>query len=99
VRAFITASLLIVLLTGCEEKVRPSVLNGVSGTQLPSQESWNSTITFSDSGNRQSVVRAGHIYAYDNSRTTFLESGVIVDFYDEFGKHTTKLTSLTRLGG
>ena len=93
-RAVIAASLLIVLLTGCEEKVRPSVLNGVSGTQLPSQESWNSTITFSDSGIVKAVVRAGHIYAYDNSRTTFLESGVIVDFYDEFGKHTTKLTSL-----
>jgi hypothetical protein len=99
VRAVIAASLLIVLLTGCEEKVRPSVLNGVSGTQLPSQESWNSTITFSDSGIVKAVVRAGHIYAYDNSRTTFLESGVIVDFYDDVRQAYDQTDLTSRLGG
>lgn len=93
-RSILILSFLLLILTGCEEKVRPSVLSGVSGTQLPSQESWNSTITFTDSGIVKAVVRAGHIYSYDHTRTTFLESGVIVDFYDEFGKHTTKLTSL-----
>ena len=78
---------------GCEEKVKPSVLSGVSGMQLPSQESWNSTITFSDSGTVKAIVQAGHIYAYDNSTVTHLDSGVIVDFYDEVGLHTTTLTS------
>lgn len=82
------------VLTGCEEKVKPSVLSGVSSSQLPSQESWNSTITFSDSGIVKAVVQAGHIYAFDNTRVTHLDSGVVVDFFDEFGKHTTKLTSL-----
>lgn len=80
-------------LIGCEEKVKPSVLSGVSSTQLPSQESWHSTITFSDSGIVKAIVKAGHIYAYDNSRVTNLDSGVVVDFFDEFGKHTTQLTS------
>ncbi|MHB1048533.1 MAG: LPS export ABC transporter periplasmic protein LptC [Bacteroidota bacterium] len=78
---------------GCEEKVKPSVLSGVSGTHLPSQESWNSTITFSDSGTVKAIVQAGHIYAYDNSTVTHLDSGVIVDFFDENGLHTTRLTS------
>ena len=78
---------------GCEEKVKPSVLSGVSGMQLPSQESWNSTITFSDSGTVKAIVQAGHIYAYDNSTVTHLDSGVIVDFFDEVGLHTTTLTS------
>jgi len=82
-----------VVLAGCEEKVKPSVLSGVSSSQLPSQESWNSTITFTDSGIVKAIVKAGHIYAYDNSRVTYLDSGVVVDFFDEFGKHTTKLTS------
>ena len=86
---------LIVLLAavGCAEKVRPSVLSGVSSTQLPTQKSWNSTITFSDSGIVKAIVKAGHIYAFDNSRTTYMDSGVVIDFFDEFGKHTTVLTS------
>lgn len=82
------------VLTGCEEKVRPSVLSGVSSTQLPSQESWNSTITFTDSGIVKAIVNAGHIYAYDNTRITYMDSGVVVDFYDENGAHTSKLTSM-----
>jgi len=81
------------VMSGCAEKVRPIVLSGVSSTQLPTQESWNSTITFTDSGIVKAIIKAGHIYAYDNSRTTFLDSGVVIDFYDEFGKHTTVLTS------
>lgn len=88
------ATAIVILAAGCEEKVRPSVLSGVSSTQLPSQESWNSTITFTDSGIVKAVVRAGHIYSFDNTRITFLDSGVTVDFFDELGRHTTKLTSL-----
>ncbi len=84
---------MVILATGCEEKVRPSVLSGVSSTQLPSQESWNSTITFTDSGIVKAIVRAGHIYSFDHTRITFLDSGVTVDFFDELGRHTTKLTS------
>ena len=90
---FLFAAILVVALAGCEEKVKPSVLSGVSSSQLPSQESWNSTITFSDSGIVKAIVNAGHIYAYDNSRVTYLDSGVVVDFFDEFGRHTTVLTS------
>lgn len=93
-RNLLVFSAVFLLLTGCEEKVRPSVLTGVSGTQLPSQESWNSTITFTDSGIVKAVVQAGHIYSYDNTRITFLDSGVVVDFFDERGAHSSRLTSL-----
>lgn len=92
-RYFLVAAIFIVVLTGCEEKVKPSVLSGVSSAQLPSQESWNSTITFTDSGIVKAIVKAGHIFAYDNSTVTYLDSGVVVDFFDEFGQHTTVLTS------
>ena len=90
---FLLAVILVGVLVGCEEKVKPSVLSGVSSFQLPSQESWNSTITFTDSGIVKAIVKAGHIYAYDNSRVSYLDSGVVVDFFDEFGQHTTVLTS------
>jgi LPS export ABC transporter protein LptC len=94
VKYFLFSAMFVVAFVGCEEKVKPSVLSGVSSSQLPSQESWNSTITFTDSGIVKAIVKAGHIYAYDNSRTTFLDSGVVVDFFDEFGKHSTVLTSV-----
>ena len=92
-RRFWICAIIALAAIGCEEKVKPSVLSGVSGMQLPSQESWNSTITFSDSGTVKAIVQAGHIYAYDNSTVTHLDSGVIVDFFDEVGLHTTTLTS------
>jgi len=97
VKKFLIVSIVLlaamVILPGCAEKVRPSVLSGVSSAQLPTQESWKSTITFSDSGIVKAIVHAGHIYAFDNSRTTYLDSGVVIDFFDEFGRHTTVLTS------
>ncbi len=81
------------LFSACEEKIRPSVLGGVSSSSLPSQESWNATITFTDSGIVKAIVKAGHIYSYDNSTVTYLESGVQVDFFDENGNHSSVLTS------
>jgi LPS export ABC transporter protein LptC len=82
-----------IAVVGCEEKVKPSVLSGISSNQLPSQESWHSTITFTDSGIVKAVVKANHIYEYDNSKITYLEDSVRVDFFDQFGKHTSVLTS------
>jgi LPS export ABC transporter protein LptC len=85
--------MIVAAVLGCEEKVKPTVLSDVTSTQLPSQESWNSAITFSDSGIVKAIVHAGHIYSFDNTSVTHLDSGVIVDFYDELGHHTTTLTS------
>lgn len=83
---------LILLLPGCEEKLRPSVLP-VNPATMPSQESWRSTVTFSDSARVKAVVWAGHISSYRNERITLLEDSVHVDFYNEFGEHTSLLTS------
>ena len=40
---------LMVCLCGCEEKIKPSVVP-IDEKDIPSQESWNSTVTFTDSG-------------------------------------------------
>jgi LPS export ABC transporter protein LptC len=85
--------MIVAAVLGCEEKVKPTVLSDVTSAQLPSQESWNSAITFSDSGTVKAIVHAGHIYSFDNTSVTHLDSGVLVDFFDEFGHHTTTLTS------
>jgi len=81
--------------TGCEEKIKPSVLGGVSGSTLPTQESWNSTVTFTDSGIVKAILKAGHISQFEGSKVTFLDKGVHVDFFDEHGAHSSVLTSVT----
>ncbi len=78
-------------LMGCEEKLKPTVVP-VSG-RLPDQESWNSTILFSDSGVTKGILKAGHAVVYSNQNKTFLGDSVRVDFFDEHGVHTSYLTS------
>ena len=85
----------LLLSIGCEEKIKPSVLGGVSGAALPSQESWNTTVTFTDSGIVKAILKAGHIAAFETSKQTLLDSGVHVDFFDEHGVHSSVLTSRT----
>ncbi len=90
--AFLAACVLF-LSNGCEEKIKPSVLGGVSSATLPTQESWNTTVTFTDSGIVKAILKAGHISAFEASKQTLLDSGVHVDFFDEHGKHSSVLTS------
>ncbi len=92
-KLFLTAALLLLVCAGCEEKIKPSVLDNLSNTVLPAQESWNSTVTFFDSGTVRAILKAGHISAYENSKQTLLDSGVHLDFFDEHGVHSSVLTS------
>lgn len=83
--------LILVLLFGCEEKLKPTVVP-VSG-RLPDQESWNSTIIFSDSGDTRGILKAGHLLVFNNENKTYLGDSIRVDFYDDMGKHTSYLTA------
>jgi LPS export ABC transporter protein LptC len=87
------AAAFLMLCTGCEEKIKPAALGGMSSASMPTQESWNTTVTFTDSGIVKAVLRAGHLAMFENSGTTILDSNVHVDFFDEFGKHSSVLTS------
>jgi len=80
------------LLTGCEEKIKPAVVP-VSPNEVPSQESWNSTVTFSDSAKIKAILWAGHIAVYSQQRFTMLDDSIHVDFYNEEEQHTSLLTA------
>jgi LPS export ABC transporter protein LptC len=75
-----------------EEKAKPK-LSGYTSDQLPTQESWNSKVTFSDSGRVRAILTAGHIRMFDEERETLIDSGLVVDFYERSGKHSSVLTS------
>lgn len=85
-------TLLLALLTGCEEKVKPTVAP-VTAAEIPSQESWNSTVTFTDSARIRAVLWSGHIAVFTAREYTLLSDSVRVDFFDELEQHTSTLTA------
>lgn len=88
----IPMAILCFALIGCEEKLKPSVVP-LPDEEIPSQESWNSTIIFTDSARVKAVLWAGHIAQYAERRKTILEDSVRVDFYDADENHTSVLTA------
>ncbi len=89
-RWWLAAALLVLL--GCEEKVRPTVVP-LSSTGIPSQESWRSTVIFSDSARVKAVLWAGYIAMYAEQEYTLLQDSIHVDFFDEFGEKSSTLTA------
>ncbi len=87
-----TAIVLCLFLSGCEEKIKPSVVP-LPNTEIPSQESWNSTITFSDSARIKAVLWSGHIARFATQRFTLLSDSIRVDFYDQDERHSSLLTA------
>jgi LPS export ABC transporter protein LptC len=89
-RKVLAILILSALFISCEEKLKPSIVQLPYG-QIPSQESWNSTIIFSDSGRVRAILKANHIMVFHDQDVTILNQGFRVDFYDENGKHTSYL--------
>lgn len=76
--------------SSCEDKFKPTQTN-LDTQEFPSQESWNSTVIFSDSGNVKAVLKAGHISVFTNKGYTFIDSGATVEFF----KNKVKVSTLT----
>jgi len=87
------AGFLVIFLSACEDKIKPTVLSEVDSRTLPQQESWNSTVTLTDSGRVKAVIRAGYIRVFEDPRRTLLSEGVVVDFYNDEGVRNSVLTS------
>lgn len=91
-KVFVITLLCGLTLLGCEEKVRPSVVP-LSTADLPAQESWSSTVIFSDSARVKAILWAGYIAVYSPQQYTLLQDSIHVDFYDESERHTSTLTA------
>jgi len=87
-----TLAIAVLLLVGCEEKIRPSVVP-VADAAMAAQESWVSTVTLSDSARLKAILWAGHIAVYPEKETTLMDDSVHVDFYSETEQHTSTLTA------
>ena len=60
---------------------------------VPDQESWDVTIILSEKGIMRAKIRSGHLEKYHEKSFVFLDSNVVVDFFDEEEKHTSLLNS------
>jgi LPS export ABC transporter protein LptC len=92
VRCAVAAAVIALALAGCEERAKPSLI-ALGGEEIPAQESWRSTVTFSDSAVIKAILWAGHIAIYENRRETLLGDSIHVDFFDETGTKTSTLTA------
>jgi LPS export ABC transporter protein LptC len=85
---------LLILIINCTGKdVKPKVDSTFIVEELPAQESWNSTIFFTDSGKTLAILYTGHLQVFNNRKETLLDDGVKVDFFNDQGQKTTTLTS------
>jgi LPS export ABC transporter protein LptC len=82
---------LAVLLLGCrsqqQESVAPPNYDG------PDQEGWNSRITVTSNGRVAAVLQYSHMEKYSKRRETKFDGGIVVDFYNTEGKHTSNLVA------
>jgi len=81
---------MIVLISSCGEKIEPAKTEYKKG-EIPDQESWNTTVTFSDSGLVKAILRAGHISVYNSKGYTLIDSNAVVDFFKK-SENVSKLS-------
>jgi LPS export ABC transporter protein LptC len=78
------------ILSGCTDLARPPAGDTPAG-ELPEQELFGATIRFYQDDIVTSVLQAGRIRKYAKRSMILLDSGLIVDFYNQQGKHTITL--------
>lgn len=86
--------LLIISASSCsEEKIQPQIDRESILGEIPSHESWNSKIIFSDYGKIKAILFTEYLKKYEQQKVTFLE-GVKIDFYDSDQVKASSLTSI-----
>lgn len=78
-------------MNGCTDLSHTS--DGTSAEQLPEQELYDATITFYQDERVTSILQAGRIRKFPKQSSVYLDSGVVVDFFNEEGIHTAILWS------
>jgi LPS export ABC transporter protein LptC len=91
---FFLAFLTLLSMINCTGKdVKPKVDSSFIAEELPAQESWNSTIFFTDSGKTAAILNTGHLQVFNTRKETILDDGVKVEFFNSLELKTTTLTS------
>lgn len=85
--------ILIFLFSCSEEKIQPQIEKSIIEGEIPSNESWNSKIIFTDEGKVKAILYSNHLKMFEMQKTTLLE-GLKINFYNNAQKNTSWLTSI-----
>jgi len=91
-RFFLILIFLFALFAACEKNEQKESAQ-TEDVLLPDQEAWNSTVTSTVDGRLNAVIRYGHMQRFKRKKVVEFDSGIEIDFYNEKGEHTSKLTS------
>jgi LPS export ABC transporter protein LptC len=92
-KIFLPILLLLSLISCTGKDVKPKVDSSFVVEELPAQESWNSTVFFTDSGKTVAILYTGHLQLFNTRKETMLDDGVKVEFFNSLKVKTTTLTS------
>jgi len=84
---------MLALLTVACSKQETSEIPNPEELSYPDQEGWNSTVIYTTDGIMNAEIRYGHMQRFKKRKIVEFDSGLEIDFYNEKGEHTTKLTS------
>ncbi|MGE5410542.1 MAG: LPS export ABC transporter periplasmic protein LptC [Clostridiales bacterium] len=88
----LVSSAMLSLYNGCsEEKIKPPVVQ-LNEAQLPSQESRNDKILFTEGGKLRAILYAKHLRAFDEKRETLLDT-IRIEFFNDNAQRTSVLTA------
>jgi LPS export ABC transporter protein LptC len=59
--------------------------------EFPEQELFNAKISFYSEDRLATVIDAGHVLQYEKQSLIILDSGIVADFFDEFGNHRSTI--------
>lgn len=78
------------VVSGCT-KIESSSQTESTKTERPQQELYDATITFYQDDRLNATLQAGRIRKFERQSVILLDSGVVMDFYNAEGRHTSKL--------
>lgn len=76
---------------GCQSFHQPE--SPKAPEKIAEQEGWNSTVTVTRSGKPSAVIRFQHMQKFGKERVVQFDNGVVVDFYNNEGQHTSNLVA------
>jgi LPS export ABC transporter protein LptC len=79
------------LFLGCQSQEQQSI--APPNYDGPDQEGWNSRVTVTSNGRTAAVIQYAHMEKYSKRREARFDGGIVVDFYNTEGKHTSNLVA------
>lgn len=84
------AAAMLCIAAGCA-KIESTSPPETEKNEQPQQELYNATITFYQDDRINGILHAGRIRKFERQSIILLDSGIVMDFFNAKGQHTSKL--------